>query len=121
MANDVEFKPYKVKIFSNSDDKPFGLTIKGKAKSFVSAHESLRKVLIKGKSLKILQREVKFADVDQTGRVLNTVVEVFDNVNNDRGHVEMKVYIPGHKKGKAVTIELRKLSVFSKQIVVGAE
>ena len=97
------------RFFSNSDDLPFGLTLKGKARSFVLAHETLRNVIIKGKSLKIGNSSIKFVDVDRNSKLINAVAEVSD-VDNGKGHAEMKVYIPSHKKGKTVTIEIRKMS-----------
>ena len=92
-----EYKPYREKVFSNSDDLPFGLTLKGKARSFVLAHETLRNVIIKGKSLKIGNSSIKFVDVDRNSKLINAVAEVSD-VDNGKGHAEMKVYIPSHKK-----------------------
>ena len=104
-----EYKPYREKVFSNSDDEPFGITLKGKTKGFHSAHESLRETMIKGKSLKIGKKSIKFLDVDRTSRMVNAVIEVND-ANKEKGHVEIKVYIPSRIKVKTLTIELRKLS-----------
>ena len=42
-------KVYKEKPYLNSSKEPFGITIKGRSKEYVAAHENIRGLLIKGK------------------------------------------------------------------------
>ena len=44
-------KVYKEKPYLNSSKEPFGLTIKGRSKEYVAAHENIRGLLIKGKRI----------------------------------------------------------------------
>ena len=104
-----EYKPYREKEFSNSDDEPFGITLKGKTKGFVSEHQAMREIMIKGKSLRVQRKSIKFLDVDRSSRMVNAIIEVSD-ANKERGQVEMKVYIPSKIKVKTLTKELRKLT-----------
>ena len=47
--NIVEYKVYKVKPYLNSDKDPFGLTINGKSKEYVHAHQTIKGLLKKAK------------------------------------------------------------------------
>jgi hypothetical protein len=45
----VEYKVYKEKPYLNSDRDPLGISLNGKTKEYVHAHESIKNVLKKGK------------------------------------------------------------------------
>ena len=45
----VEYKVYKEKPYLNSDRDPLGISLNGKTKEYIHAHESLKNVLKKGK------------------------------------------------------------------------
>ena len=50
---DDDYKCYKVKPYKNSDQDPFGITISGKTKDYISAHNNFRRFIKKGKSYNI--------------------------------------------------------------------
>ena len=107
----VEYRVYKEKPYLNSERDPFGLTINGKAKEYVQAHQTFKGILKKGKQLKIDNDVWKILGVKDVRGILNSIVEVSEN-GKDKGNVELKVYNPSVNKKKGATIELRKISGF---------
>ena len=85
-----------------------GLTIKGKAKEFKLAHESIKKSLRKGKEVVTPNGKFKVCDLSLKKAMVNVTIEV--EVDNDNsGNVELKIYEPSMKKNKGATQELRTL------------
>ena len=102
-------RPYKIKPYINSNKDPFGLTIKGNTKQFISAHKNVQDLVITGKNISTKEGKIKIVDSSRGKGMLNAVVEVnMDDI--DIGNVEMKIYDPSVNKKKGATIELRKLS-----------
>ena len=44
-----QFKIYKEICYPNSEGNPFGLTINGRSKEYINAHEAFKDMIIKGK------------------------------------------------------------------------
>ena len=105
----VDYKVYKVKPYLNSDKDPFGLTINGKNKEYIHAHETLKQLMIKGKQYKVNDGAFKILDVSNKKGMINAIVEVLDN-DGGKGNVELKIYNPSVNKKKGATIEMRKCS-----------
>ena len=99
-----EIKVYKEKPYFNSDKQPFGLTLKGKSKDYIKAHEAFKDLLIKNKKYNVVSGSMKFLDVTKWPSMINATVAVIVN-DTKQGNVELKLYNP-NKKG--ATIELRK-------------
>ena len=107
----VEYRVYKVKPYLNSNRDPFGLTINGKTKEYIVAHETLKGLIKKGKQYKVEEGVMKILDVTSTKSILNAIVEVSGDTGV-KGNVELKIYNPSLSKKKGATIELRKMSDF---------
>ena len=105
-SNEEEFKVYSVNPYMNSDNEPYGITFKGKAKDYKLAHEAIKKFIAKGKEITLLGSTVKIVDVRNNKGFLKVILIVSKD-EEVFGNVEMKVYDPSKKKG--ATIELRKL------------
>ena len=102
-------KPYKIKPYLNSNKDPFGLTIKGNTKQYISAHKNVQDLVITGKNISTKEGKIKIIEASRGKGMLNAIVEVnMDDI--DIGNVEMKIYDPSVDKKKGATIELRKLS-----------
>ena len=106
-----EYKVYKEKPYLNSDREPFGLTIKGKSKEYIHAHEGVKNMMKKGKQYTIDDGTVKVLDVTNNKSMLNAIIEISPNGGN-KGNVEIKIYNPSLNKKKGATLELRKMSGF---------
>ena len=50
----VEYRVYKEKPYMNSDRDPFGITINGKTKEYLHAHDSIKGIIKKGKQFSSL-------------------------------------------------------------------
>ena len=112
----VEFKVYKEKPYLNSDKEPFGLTINGKSKEYIHAHETFKSMIKKGKQYAIGAGKIKILDVTKNKAMINAIVEVCGTGDN-KGNVELKVYNPSLNKKKGATLELRKMSDFEYSFV----
>ena len=102
----TEYKVYRIKPYVNSNKEPFGITIQGKSKEYVAAHQTLKRIIIKGKKYKMNVGEMKVLDITDKGSLFVAIIQVSDE-KEKRGNVELKVHAPG-KKG--ASIELRKMS-----------
>ena len=102
----VEYKVYKEKPYLNSDREPFGLTINGKSKEYIHAHEGLKNMIKKGKQYTIDDGTIKVLDVTNNKAMLNAILETSVN-GGSKGNAEIKVYNPSLNKKK-----LRKMSGF---------
>ena len=103
------FKVYKEKPYLNSNGEPFGLTLNGKTKDYVAAHEHVKGLVIKGKAIDTVAGKIRFLDATHHKTMVNAIVEVvYSDV--DKGNVELKVYNPSNNKKKGATMELRKSS-----------
>ena len=107
-----EFKVYKEKPYLNSDKDPFGLTINGKSKEYILAHDAVKDLIKKGKQYTVDEGKMKILDASIKKAMVNAIVEVTSVNGNDKGNVELKVYNPSLNKKKGATIELRKMSGF---------
>ena len=94
---------YTEKPYPTSQSPPLGLTFKGKAKSYLDAHEKLRDKICKGKGKVFTTNGIKWKvlDVKTLQNNVDAVIEV-----ETKGNVNLKVY--GINKKKSATIELRK-------------
>ena len=99
-----EIKVYKEKPYFNSDKQPFGLTLKGRSKVYIKAHEAFKELMIKNKKYNVVSGTMKFIDVAKKPSMINATVAVTVN-DTEQGNVDLKLYNP-NKKG--ATIELRK-------------
>ena len=59
----TEYKVYRIKPYVNSNKEPFGITIQGKSKEYVAAHQTLKRIIIKGKKYKMNVGEMKVLDI----------------------------------------------------------
>ena len=109
--NVEQMKAYKEKPNLNSNKEPFGLTIKGKSKAYITAHKSVQSLIIKGKTLTTKEGKMKILDASHNKGMINAIVEV-NVIENELGNVEMKFYDPSLDKKKGATVELRKMSDF---------
>ena len=116
MTDDNICKVYKEKPYLNSSGYPFGLTLNGKTKEYVDAHENVKGLVIKGKVIDTAAGKIKFLDAFHNKTMINAIVEV---VCSDavKGNVELKVYNPSNNKKKVATMELRKVSDFEYNFV----
>ena len=48
----TEYKVYKEKKYFNSSKEPFGITIHGKSKEYLGAHETSKGILVKKEHMK---------------------------------------------------------------------
>ena len=108
-VSDENVKVYQEKSYCNSNKEPFGVTLKGKSKDYVSAHEKFKGTLIKNKIISTSVGKMKVLDASQKQGFINATIEVHDK-NGDKGNVDLKVYNPSLNKKKGATIEIRKIS-----------
>ena len=106
IEDDLPYRPYEVKSYSNSDTEPLGLTLKSKNTEFIKAHGLIKSSLIKGKEIKTSKGNMKILDSTVKNNMTVAIIEVLHPKDNSRGTVELKVYEPSKKKG--ATLEARK-------------
>ena len=106
----MELKIYKVNPYLNSNKDPFGLTIKGKTKAYISAHTNVQKDIMKGKKIVTNKGKIEILDVSHGKGMVNAIVEIDVEDLDEKGSVEMKIYDPSTDKKKGATVELRKMS-----------
>ena len=107
----VEYKVYKEKPYLNSDRDPLGITINGKSKEYIHAHDAIKKLIKKGKQYCINDTQMRILDVTNNKAMTNAIVEVSEE-GGTKGNVELKIYIPSVHRKKGATIEMRKMSGF---------
>ena len=100
----VEYKVYKEKPYLNSDRDPLGITINGKSKEYIHAHDSIKKLIKKGKQYSIDGAQIRILDVTNNKAMMNAIVEVSEE--GTKGNVELKIYIPSVHRKKGATIEM---------------
>ena len=108
----LEYKVYKEKPYLNSDKDPFGITLNGKTKEYVVAHEGLKSLIVKGKQYNVAEGTMKMLDVTHKKAMVIAIVEVSSKGGSNKGNAELKVHNPSVNKKKGATIELRKISGF---------
>ena len=108
---ETEYKPYTVNEYNNSDDEPLGISLNGKSKCYVDAHEALRNKIKKGLQYTANGANLRVLDVKNIPAVKTAVIEVSSNGKN-RGNAELKVYRPSVHKKKGASIEMRKSAGF---------
>ena len=113
----IEFKAYKEKPYLNSDKEPFGLTINGKSKEYIKAHEAFKGMVKKGKKYNVESGSMRILDATLNKAMVNAIVEV-TVCGSIKGNVELKVYNPSVVKKKGATIEMRKVTDFGYENVV---
>ena len=102
------YRTYNVHEYNDSDDKPLGISIRGKAQVFIDAHEALKEKLKKGFQYNIQDISIRVLDVRIKPSVRDAVIEV--SKDKIKGQAEVKIYKPSVKKKKGASIELRKSS-----------
>ena len=100
---------YTVKEYLNSSKDPFGLTIKGKSKSFKEAQKTFQASIINGKTFSTNEGKFKVSDLSHNKGIKNAILQ-FREGGIERGDVELKVYDTNMDKKKGATIEIRKTS-----------
>jgi len=105
----IDYKEYKEAPYPNSDKEMSGLTLKGKSKSFIGAHEKFKELMKNGKQYDFKGGYMKILDASNKKGSVVAIIEVCES-QVPRGNVEMKVYEPSRNKKKGATIELRRLS-----------
>ena len=113
---DEVLKVYKEKPYFNSNKEPFGITLNGKSREYVAAHENVKALIVKGKVITTSIGKIKVKDASHRQGMINAIVEVDDET--DKGNVEIKVYNPSLNKKKGATIEIRKVSDYDYSYVV---
>ena len=103
-------KPYKEKQYFNSNKEPFGITLNGKSRGYIAAHDKVKALMIKKKNIVSDVGRFKVLDTSRPPGFINATVEVENG--DDKGNVDIKVYNPSLNKKKGATIEIRKLSDF---------
>ena len=109
------FRVYKENPYFNSNKEPFGITLKGKTKEYVSAHENFKALIITGKVITTPLGKFKVLDAAPKQGMINATIEVMDE--EEKGNAEIKVYNPSLNKKKGATIEIRKVSDFEYKYV----
>ena len=112
----VKYRAYIEKPYLNSNKEEFGVTIKGKTKDFLNAHQSFKDLVIKGTCYNVDNGSIRFLDVTDTRGIFVATVQVTQK-NGNKGNAELKVYAPSTNKKKGATIELRKMSDFDYSFV----
>ena len=102
----TEYKVYREKKYLNSNKEPFGITIKGKSKEYLTAHGTLKGILVKKRVFETKLGGMKIVNVTNDRGLFVVIIEVKDQ-KNQKGHVELKLHASG-KKG--ATTELKKMS-----------
>ena len=98
----TEYKVYKEKKYSNSNKEPFGITIHGKSKEYLVAHETLKKILVKKRIYDTKLGGIKILNVTNDRGLVVAIIDVKDK-KGQKGHVELKIHSPG---------KMRKMSGF---------
>ena len=112
-----DYKFYKEKPYNNSNGDWFGVSLNGRAKDCIQAHNKFRDMIKKGKVYeveyrtggKIKKGKIKCLSVIATKTITDTTIEVTTQ-EALRGNVQLKSYIPSNSKKKGASTELRKLS-----------
>ena len=116
-AESIEvYKLYNVHEYTDSDGHPLGISIRGKVKPFIDAHEALKNKIKKGFQCEMKDINMRVLDVRVKPAVRDAVVEV--SKNKIKGQAEIKIYRPSVKKNKGASIELRKSSGFDYEHLV---
>ena len=113
----TELKVYKEKPYKNSNGDPFGVTLNGKTKDYIQAHNKLRELLKKGKMFNVHYKigtvpkkgKIRILSVVSTKTIVDATVEVIPQ-EGPRGNVQLKSHNPSNSKKKGASTELRKLS-----------
>ena len=107
---DGDSKVYKENPDFNSNKEPFGLTIKGKTRDYVAAHENIKEMMIKNKQVTSSVGKMKIVDTSWSKAMVSAIVEVANPDGSVHGEVELKVHNASNDKKKGATLEIRKLS-----------
>ena len=105
----IEYKVYKEKPYLNSDKNPLGVSINGKSKEYVCAHQEIKNLLKKGKKYVINKTSIRVLDVTVNNSSTNAIMEVMEK-GATKGNVELKIHAPSVHRKKGATIEMRKMS-----------
>ena len=112
-----EHKIYKEKPYNNSNGDPFGVSINGRSKEYIQAHNKLRDLMKKGKIYDVEYKvngknsskkgKIRILSVVATKTIVDATVEVIPQ-EGSRGNVQLKSHNPSTTKKKGATTELRK-------------
>ena len=106
-----EYKPYTMNEYNNSDGNPLGISINGKSKVYVEAHEALKNKIKKGLKYTADSASLRVLEVKNITAVKTAVIEVLLN-NTCKGNAELKLYRPSVHKKKGASLEIRKAAGF---------
>ena len=104
---ETENKAYTVNEYNNSDGDPLGISLNGKTRIYIDAHEALKNKIKKGSQYTADDLYLRVLDVKNIPAVKTAIIEVSYN-GKARGNAELKIYRPSIKKKKGATIEMRK-------------
>ena len=113
-----EYKVYKEKPYFNSDKDPFGMTLNGKTKDYLRAHDVIKNLLVKNKKYFVGEERIKILDATHKKGMVIGIIEVAFKSGANNGNAELKVHNPSANKKKGATIELRKISGFEYEHVL---
>ena len=88
----------KEKKYTNSNKENFGVTISGKSKEYLAAHQTIKGMLIKRKTYETKRGVMRILNVTNDKALCVAIIEVNDN-KSQKGHVELKIHTPGKKGG----------------------
>ena len=72
----IEYKVYKEKPYLNSDRDPLGITINGKSKEYIHAHDTIKSLIKKGKEYSVDLTRMRILDATNNKAMLNVIIEV---------------------------------------------
>ena len=100
----VDYKAYKIKPYLNSDKEPFGLTINGKSKEYLHAHETLKQLMKKGKEYTVEEGVIKILDATNNKGQMNTIMK-FQNLKEKGEMLKSKSMLQVFRKRKELLLK----------------
>ena len=99
----IEYKVYKEKPYLNSDKNPLGVSINGKSKEYIHAHDTIKGLMKNGKQYSVNMMDMRVLDVVNNKAMLNAIIEVSEE-GKPKGNVELKIYVTSVHKKKGATL-----------------
>ena len=106
-------KIYKEKPYNNSNGDPFGVSLNGRSKEYIQAHNKLRDLLKKGKIYEVeynvngnkslKKGKIRILSVVSTKTIVDATVEVIPQ-EGSRGNVQLKSHNPSQTKKKGAQL-----------------
>ena len=72
----VKYKVYKEKPYLNSDRDPLGISINGKSKEYIHAHDNIKGLIKNGKQYSVDMTNLRILDVSNNKSLLNAIIEI---------------------------------------------